>query len=105
MDFVLADVEPGRHAGLGRIHLLARRGGGGERVVGLDLGLPVIAVEPADRLPRGIGSAGILEVRKTRKRRLAECRELRADEIQVQVHERASLDGPGIITRRSDPVN
>ena len=56
--------------------------------------LPVIAVEPADRLARGIGSAGILEMRKSRKRRFAECGELRADGFQVQVHERASLTTP-----------
>ena len=50
MDLVLADVEPGGHALSRRVHLLARLRGRGERVVRLNLGLAVVAVEPVDRL-------------------------------------------------------
>ena len=87
MDFVLADVEPGGHAFLGRVHLFAGLRGRGKCVVRLHLGLPVVPVEPVDRLAAGIGAARILEVREARERRLAERRKLRADEIQVEIHE------------------
>ena len=87
MDLVLADIDPGGHALLRRIHLLAGLRRRGECVVGLDLGLPVIAVEPVDRLAAGIGTARVLEMRKARERGLAEGGKLRADEIQVEIHE------------------
>ena len=72
MQFIAADIEPGGQAVRRRIHLLAGEPGGLENVVGLDLGLAVIAVEPSNRLTRGVGSARVLEMGEACERRLAE---------------------------------
>ena len=84
VQLVLADVEPGREAFLRRVHLAAGLGRGREGVVGLHFRAPVETIQPVDRLAAGIGTAGILEMRKSRERRLGESRELRAHEIQVE---------------------
>jgi hypothetical protein len=94
VQFVAADVQQGRHALLRRVHLLAGAARGRKIIVGLDLGLPVIAVQPRDGLPAGVGAAGVLEVRETLQRRFAEGGKLAAYIIEVEVaHRSCSLRG------------
>ncbi len=91
VELVRAGIQPGGQARLRGVHLLAGAGRGGKRVVGLDLGLPVVAVEPGDGLAGRVGTARILEMGEPGERGLAKGRELRADEIEVERHERFPL--------------
>jgi hypothetical protein len=52
--------------------------------IGLDLGLPVIAIEPLDHLAAGERAAGVVEERLALPRRLLEGGKLAADEIEIQ---------------------
>ena len=99
VELVRADIEPGGQARLRGVHLLAGAGRGGERVVGLDLGLPVVALEPGDRLAGRVGTARILEMGEPGERGLAKGRELRADEIEIEV-----MDDPERSPGSSNPA-
>ncbi len=105
MQLVRTGVEPGRQARLRGVHLLSGAGRGGEHVVRLHLGLPVVAIEPGDRLAGRVGTAGILEVREPGKRWLAKGRKLRTDEVEVEVHGRVPCGRPGIIDNPAAGVN
>ena len=65
VDFFRINVQPGRHALLRGIHLHACCRGSGKIVIGLNLGLPVVTIQPLNGLPAGIRSACVLEQSET----------------------------------------
>ena len=63
MDLVHPHAHPLRHPPVRVFHRLGSRLGERERMVGLDLIVPVEAGQPVDHLAADVGAAGVLEMR------------------------------------------
>ena len=64
MNLVRCHVQPAGHTCARLVHLLSGAARGRKTVIGLDLGLQVIAVQRIDHLPAGVGTTRVFEVCK-----------------------------------------